>query len=126
MSALGNGAETALILYDGYCALCDASVHFLQSRQRNGALAYASLQSERGQAVLSACGLPAADFDTVILYERGRCYQRSKAALLAMRRLRFPWPLLSALLIIPGFLRDPIYNLIAHNRYRWFGRKPRA
>jgi predicted DCC family thiol-disulfide oxidoreductase YuxK len=116
----------ALILYDGFCALCNASVQFLQARQRSGALEYASQQSARGQAALAAAGLPKADLDTVVLIEGERVFTRSAAGLRALRYLRGPWPLLEVLRFLPGFLRDPVYNFIAHNRYRWFGRAPRA
>ncbi len=114
-----------LVLYDGYCALCNHSVAFLQARQRSGALDYASLQSARGQALLKALGLAGENFDTLVLYENGRATLRSTGALRLLRYLHFPWPLLYALIAIPPFLRDPVYNLIAHNRYRWFGRSPR-
>jgi predicted DCC family thiol-disulfide oxidoreductase YuxK len=114
-----------LILYDGYCALCNRSVSFMQARQRPGTLAYASQQSTRGQRVLAALGIADLASDMVILVEGERVSLRSAAALRAFRYLRFPWPLLSAFLIIPAFLRDPVYNLVAHNRYRWFGRLPR-
>jgi predicted DCC family thiol-disulfide oxidoreductase YuxK len=117
---------TPLILYDGYCALCNASVQFLQARQRNGALTYASQQSARGQAALKAAGLPAADLDTVVLMEGERAFTRSAAGLRALGYLRQPWPLLEVLRILPSFLRDPVYNFVAHNPYRWFGRAPRA
>ena len=112
-----------LILYDGYCALCNRSVHFLEARQRPDSLEFVSQQSERGKAALKDCGLDKRRLDTLVLVENSRCYLRSTAALRAFRYLRFPWPLLFAFSIVPPFLRDPVYNLIAHNRYRWFGRK---
>lgn len=111
-----------LVLYDGYCALCNRSVAFLQARQRPGALEYASLQSERGQRVLTAANLPLDHYDSLVLQEGERIYLRSAAALRLLRYLRFPWPLLSVLKIMPAFLRDPIYRFIAHNRYTWFGK----
>lgn len=111
-----------LVLYDGYCALCNRSVSFLQARQRPGALAYASLQSPRGQQVLAAAGLPLQDYDSVVVQDGERIYLRSAAALHLLRYLRFPWPLLGVLRLVPVFLRDPLYQLIAHNRYKWFGR----
>lgn len=114
-----------LIIYDGYCALCNRSVQFMQARQRTSALQYAAQHSERGKAALSACGLSKAQVDMLVFHEQGRCYLRSTAALRAFRYLRFPWPLLYVLILVPPFLRDPVYNLIAHNRYRWFGRMPR-
>jgi predicted DCC family thiol-disulfide oxidoreductase YuxK len=114
-----------LIIYDGYCALCDRSVAFMQARQRSGTLEYAAQHSERGQRVLSELNAKHLAADMLILVENGRAHLRSTAALRAFRYLRLPWPLLSVFLIVPPFLRDPVYNLIAHNRYRWFGRLPR-
>jgi predicted DCC family thiol-disulfide oxidoreductase YuxK len=102
-----------LILYDGYCVLCNRIVQFMQARQQPGALEYASQQSERGKIALKDCSL-----DTLVLVEDGRSYLRSTAALRASRYLRFPWLLLYVFIIAPPFLRDPVYNLIAHNRYR--------
>ncbi|MEX2144620.1 MAG: DCC1-like thiol-disulfide oxidoreductase family protein [Anaerolineales bacterium] len=115
-----------LVLYDGYCVLCSRSVQFMQARQRPGTLDYASQHSQRGQAALKSCSVPIQNGDMLIFFEKGRCFQRSTAALRALRYLRFPWFLLSALILIPRFLRDPVYNLIANNRYRWFGRLPRG
>ncbi len=111
-----------IVLYDGYCVLCNRSIAFLQKRQRPGAIEYASQQSARGEALLKKFGLPRKKTEMLVLYEDGRSYLRSTAALRALRNLRFPWPLLYGLILIPAFLRDPVYNLVAHNRYRWFGR----
>ncbi|MCW5732883.1 MAG: DUF393 domain-containing protein [Enhydrobacter sp.] len=113
------------ILYDGYCALCNRVVEFLQARQKPGALQYVAQQSPRGPQLRAAAGLADLSTSTVVLLEDGRAYLRSAAALRALRQLRFPWPLLYAFILVPPFLRDPVYNFIAHNRYRWFGRLPR-
>lgn len=107
-----------LVLYDGYCALCSRSVSFLQARQRADALEYAPLQSERGQHVLQTTGLPAQRFDSLVLLEGGHVYLRSTAALRLLHYLRFPWPLLGLLRLVPAFLRDPVYDFIAHNRHK--------
>jgi predicted DCC family thiol-disulfide oxidoreductase YuxK len=115
-----------LIIYDGYCVLCNRSVQFMQARQRPGALEYAAQHSKRGKAALKTCGLSKVQVDMLVFHEQGRCFLRSTAALRAFRFLRLPWPLLYAFILIPPFLRDPVYNLVAHNRYRWFGRMPRG
>jgi len=112
----------ALVLYDGYCVLCNRMVGFLAPRQKRGALEFDSLQSARGQAVLKECGLSITDLDTFVLQEKGRCYIRSRGALRVVRHLRFPWGLLYGLIVVPAFLRDPLYNWVARNRFKWFGR----
>jgi predicted DCC family thiol-disulfide oxidoreductase YuxK len=114
----------ALVLYDGYCALCSRIVNFIGPRQREGALEFAALQSGRGQKVLEECRLSTSELDTFVLYVDGECQVRSTGALRLMGYLRFPWPLLQGLLIVPAFLREPIYNWVAHNRFKWFGRLP--
>jgi predicted DCC family thiol-disulfide oxidoreductase YuxK len=114
-----------IILYDGNCVLCTRSVRFMQAHQHPGALEYATQQSERGKLELKTCGLDKRRLDMLVFVEDGHCYLRSTAALRAFRYLRFPWPLLYVFIFAPKSLRDPVYNLIAHNRYRWFGHMPR-
>lgn len=116
----------ALMLYDGYCVLCNGVVNFVAPRQKPDSLEYASLQSPRGQAILTECGLSTNNLDTFVLYEDGHCYIRSQAALRLTGYIRFPWPLLQVFLLVPAFIRNPVYNWVARNRYRWFGRLPNA
>ena len=112
-----------VVLFDGVCNLCDASVHFIIDRDPASIHAFASLQSPVGQELSRRFELPTSDPGTLILVEGNRHFVRSTAALRIARRLRQPWPLLYGLMIIPRSLRDAIYNLIARNRYRWFGRR---
>lgn len=116
-------ARTCIVLFDGLCNLCNAAVDFILRRDRAGVFRFAALQSEAGRALLARHGLPDLDPGSMVLIEGGRAYQRSTAALRIARRLRFPWPLLAALLVIPVSLRDPVYGWIARNRYRLFGRR---
>jgi predicted DCC family thiol-disulfide oxidoreductase YuxK len=111
----------AILLFDGVCNLCNASVNFIIDRDPRGRIRFASLQSETGQKLLERFELPTSDFDTMVLVEGDRCYRRSTAGLRVARRLRQPWPLLYGLIIVPRPLRDAVYRLVAHNRYRWFG-----
>lgn len=112
-----------VVLFDGVCNLCNGSVNFLLDRDHRETFRFASLQSDAGQRLLAEHGLPADDFDSFVLVEEGRAYTRSTAALRVARRLGFPWRLASLLLVIPAFLRDPFYDLVAKNRYRWFGKE---
>lgn len=116
----------ALVLFDGDCVLCNRAVHFVRPRQRGDTLDYASLQSERGQAILWECGLSTSHLDTFVLYEGGRCHTYSDAVLHLARYMRFPWPLLSTMLLVPNFVRRLLYNWVARNRYDWFGKMPHA
>lgn len=113
-----------VVLFDGVCNLCNASVQFILDRDARGYFRFAALQSEAGAKALRAHGREASsgEPDSVVLIEDGRVYERSDAALRIARRLDGAWPALCVLLVIPRPLRDTAYKLIARNRYRWFGR----
>jgi predicted DCC family thiol-disulfide oxidoreductase YuxK len=113
-----------LMLYDGYCVLCNGVVNFVSPRQKPDALEYSSLQSPRGQAILQKCGLSTTKLDTFVLYDNGRCFTRSSAALRLAGYMRFPWPLAQIFLLVPPFIRNMVYNWVARNRFKWFGRLP--
>jgi len=112
-----------IVLYDGNCNLCAGVVQFSIRRDRRGRLKYAALQSETGRRLLAAHGLESSAGDTFVLIEKGKAYVRSTAALRLARHLGGAWPALSALLAVPRPLRDPLYAVVARNRYRWFGKR---
>jgi predicted DCC family thiol-disulfide oxidoreductase YuxK len=112
-----------IVLFDGVCNLCNGSVHFIVDRDKAARFSFAPLQSPLGQQLCTRFGLPTQHYDSLVLIEHGKIFLRSTSALRIARRLRFPWFLLAAGLILPRFLRDPFYNLIARNRYRWFGKE---
>ncbi|HEB52732.1 MAG TPA: DUF393 domain-containing protein [bacterium] len=110
-----------LVLFDGDCNLCSGAVQFVIRRDPRARFRFASLQSEVGRGVLAragAAGLP----DSIVLVCGDRVLVRSSAALAIARGLRFPWPLLTVFWLVPRPLRDLIYDWIARNRHRWFGR----
>jgi len=111
-----------VVLYDGACGLCDASVRFICRRDRKGTIRYAALQSDVGRALLERYRLPL-DVSTVVLVDRGRAWVRSDAALKLCGLLPFPWPLLGVGWVLPRPLRDAIYRFVARHRVRWFGAK---
>jgi len=113
----------SVILFDGYCNLCSASVVFILKRERGDKLRFASLHSEYAQGLLDKLGIKEEAPDSIILVEGDRYYYRSAAALRIARKLRRLWPLVYAWVIVPRFIRDPIYDWIAKNRYRWFGKR---
>jgi len=112
-----------ILLFDGVCNLCNASVNFVIRRDPAKRFRFASLQSPAGQELLKKFGLETEKFDTVVLVEGNRHYARSDAALEVARRMRGFWKLLYVFKIIPRLIRDPLYNWVARNRYRWFGKK---
>lgn len=113
----------SIILFDGVCTLCAASVRFIVKRDPRGHFAFASLQSEFAAKEITRVAPKTTLPDSIVLVEDGRLHLESTAALRIARRLRFPWPILAIGLVVPRFLRDPIYRFIARRRYRWFGKQ---
>ena len=114
--------QRALILFDGVCNLCNDVVQFIIERDANNYFQFASLQSKSGQSRLPPTSPPPSG-DTLVLIEAEEVFVRSTAALKIARRLRAPWPFIGLFLLVPSPLRDWIYNQIARNRYRWFGKR---
>lgn len=115
--------EPAIILFDGVCQFCNASVNFVLRRDHHDRFRFSPLQSAAGEQLLSAHGLDKGETDSFVLIEGNKAYTRSSAVLRVAGRLGFPWKLLRVFLIVPAFIRDAVYNWIARNRYRWFGKK---
>ncbi len=112
-----------IILFDGVCNLCNAAVQFVVRHDKKKLFVFASLQSEVGKQLLSEHILPGSDLRTFILIEHNKLYSRSSAALKVSKKLSGIWPVLYVFILVPPFIRDAIYNFIAKNRYRWFGKK---
>ena len=111
-----------IILFDGECNFCDSSVQFILRREKGALYTFAALQSKAGQALLKKYRVPLT-IDSLVLLDGNRCFYKSSAALRISKNLKGGWPLLSCLLIVPKPLRDYIYNIVAKNRYKWFGKK---
>ena len=112
-----------IILFDGVCNLCNSSVQFILKRDRMNLFQFASLQGHFGQELLRARQWKQDHFNSFILLEGSIIYTRSTAVLRVCKHLGGIWGFAYAFMIIPKFLRDAIYNLIAKNRYKWFGRR---
>jgi predicted DCC family thiol-disulfide oxidoreductase YuxK len=113
-----------LYIFDGVCVLCSGFVQFWLKRDRDGVMHFASAQSSTGRRMLEALGLPDDFYDrSIVLIEDGRAWFGSTAVLRALRHLPAPWRWLGLLLVVPRAMRDPLYGLVARNRYRWFGRR---
>ncbi|PKL78374.1 MAG: hypothetical protein CVV27_03400 [Candidatus Melainabacteria bacterium HGW-Melainabacteria-1] len=123
--ASGTQAEQrhAILLFDGVCNVCNGAVNFIIDHDPDGYFKFASLQSEAGQDLLKRFKLPTADFNTMVLIEHNSYHIKSDAALRIARRLKGPLSLAYIGVIVPRFVRDKIYDLIASNRYQWFGKR---
>ncbi|MEO1434066.1 MAG: DCC1-like thiol-disulfide oxidoreductase family protein [Bacteroidota bacterium] len=112
-----------LLLFDGVCNLCADSVQFVIERDPKGQVLFASLQSDLGVRVAELAKLKADYLNTVVLVDKGKVYKRSAAAIRVTRYMKAAWPAFQGFLIVPDFIRDAVYELIANNRYKWFGKK---
>lgn len=114
--------QDQIILFDGECHFCDRSVQFILKRDRHGYFKFASLQSELGQKLLKKHQIPT-DTDSFVLVTSKQAYVKSTAALKVVRHLTGLWKILYVFILVPRPLRNFVYDVIAKNRYRWFGRK---
>lgn len=116
--------DKKLILFDGICNLCNASVLYVIKHDKSNIFMFAPLQSKVGEQLIDTYQIDTTKTDSILLYEpqKGISY-RSTAALKIASKLKFPISLLSAFIILPPFLRNWVYNYIAKNRYKWFGKK---
>jgi predicted DCC family thiol-disulfide oxidoreductase YuxK len=112
-----------IILFDGVCNLCSSSVQFVIKHDKKKQFRFASLQSAFGQKTLSENNLSTTDLSSFILLENGKLYTKSTGALRVVKRLGGAWPLLYGFIIVPPFLRNAVYNWVAKNRYKWFGKQ---
>jgi predicted DCC family thiol-disulfide oxidoreductase YuxK len=121
---IGVQAPYAIVLFDGVCGLCNRSIDFLLRHDRHGALRFAPLQSQAGQALLRQHGLNPAEFSSVVVIDGSQVHRRSDAALHALSRLGAFWGAIAIVArVLPRSGRDAIYDWVAKNRYRWFGRQ---
>lgn len=114
-----------IVLFDGACNFCDASVQFIINRDPAAHFYFASLQSEKGIQLKQQFGI-AKDEDSMVLIEQNKAYTKSAAALRIAKKLDGLWHLLFLFILIPRPIRDGIYQYVAQNRYHWFGKKEDA
>lgn len=112
-----------VILFDGVCNLCNGVVQFVIKHDPNHIFRFASLQSEYGKNIMRRFGLPVDELNSFILLENEKIYSRSTAALRIVKKLNGLWPGLYGFIIVPPFIRNAVYNWVARNRYKWFGKK---
>jgi len=115
--------QNPVILFDGVCNLCNGSILFILNRDPSGIFRFAPLQSETGKNLLSKFDLPNDKLDSIILVENNEYYLRSTAALKILRRLGTLWKIVYVFMLVPRPVRDYIYDIVARNRYKWYGKR---
>ena len=111
------------ILFDGVCNLCNGFVVFIIKRDPEAKFKFASLQSEEGERVQEEFNLEPHDIRTMVLVDNDKFYVKSDAALRILKELSGLWSLLYYFIFVPRPIRDFVYDIVARNRYRWFGRQ---
>lgn len=112
-----------VIFFDGVCNLCNASVNFIIARDKKGLFRFSSLQSLHAKDVLPEKFTSGDQPPSLVLFNDGDVLIKSTAALTIARHLSGLWPILYLFMIIPNFIRHAVYDFIAKNRYRWFGKR---
>jgi predicted DCC family thiol-disulfide oxidoreductase YuxK len=115
--------NNAIVLFDGVCNLCNQSVQFIIKRDKNDYFRFAHLQTFQSENTSLKNLKNLSDFNSIILIENEKYYFRSTAALRIARKLSGAWKILYVFIIVPPFIRHFVYDIIARNRYRWFGKK---
>lgn len=116
-------ANGPIILFDAECILCSANAQFVLSQDRKKRFRLASMQGEVGSALYRRFGIDPANPDSIIVVDGEHMLRDSDAVLSIYAGLGWPWKVLSVLRLVPPFIRDPLYLLIARNRYRLFGKR---
>jgi predicted DCC family thiol-disulfide oxidoreductase YuxK len=113
-----------IILFDGVCNLCNSSVQFVIQHDKKDVFRFVALQSDLGQEILKHIGVNPKNIDSIILYEPGVAYYyKSKAALEIAKNLGGFWHFGTIFRIIPTGISNQLYDYIAKNRYKWYGKK---
>lgn len=112
----------SIVLFDGECNVCDASVQFILKHDAQGYFQFASLQSEFGQTLLKQYGISNA-MNSLVLIDQEKAYTQSTAALKIAKNLDGLWKWCYGAILIPPVIRNTAYNILANNRYKWFGKK---
>ncbi len=110
-------------MFDGVCNLCNGAVTYIIKRDKNNLFKFAALQSEIGAQLIAKFNIDTEKVDSIILIDGDKQYEKSSAALHIAKHLSEAYPLLFGFMVLPRFIRDSVYDYIAKNRYKWFGKK---
>jgi predicted DCC family thiol-disulfide oxidoreductase YuxK len=110
----------SIVLFDGECNFCNKTIQFILKHEKKSKLLFCALQSETGKEISSFFNMEGES--SVLLVEHNLMYKKSTAALKIATYLKGGFPLLYFFIIVPLFIRNSIYNYIAKNRYKWFGK----
>lgn len=119
--------DKQLILFDGICNLCNSSIQYVIKHDKKHLFMFAPLQGEIGKLIIEQFNIDTTKTDSILLYSHDKELKtKSSAALHVAKQLGFPINLWSIFLIIPAFIRNWVYDFIAKNRYKWYGKKDKC
>lgn len=118
-----SNSNFSIILFDGVCNFCNSSVNKIIRHDKKNRFKFAPLQSEIGKKLLAKHSIDSAKIDSIILIENNDAFIKSTAILKISKHLGALYPLAYGFFIIPEFIRNIIYDFIARNRYKWWGKK---
>jgi predicted DCC family thiol-disulfide oxidoreductase YuxK len=110
-----------IILFDGTCKLCNNVVRFITKNDSRQIFCFIPLESEKATEYLNRYNKKDVNKGSVLLIQEDKIFTKSRAVLQILRCLDGLWPLFYVFIVVPGFIRDPVYDIIAKYRYRWFG-----
>lgn len=110
-------------MFDGVCNFCNSVLNFLIRQDKKKVFRFVAMQSAKGRQILEQHGFSPDDLQSFVLIDGGKAYRKSTAALRLSRYLPWYWKWAQAFQVLPAFLRDGVYGVIARNRYRWFGKR---
>ena len=116
--------DKKIILFDGVCNLCDATVQFIIKHDKHDVFRFVALQSELGQQIVKYIGVDTSKTDSIILYEPGHAYYyKAEAAIKIAKELGGIYSLMGIFSIFPDWFSNKVYDYVARNRYKWYGKK---
>lgn len=110
-----------VMFFDGECIFCSRALQFFIKIDKDEVIRYTTLQSAEGQLMMDKLNI-SKDMDSVALIDKGQYFTKSDVTFHLMKKMRFPWRVLSILIFIPKFIRDFFYDIVAKNRYKIFGK----
>jgi predicted DCC family thiol-disulfide oxidoreductase YuxK len=115
--------DRPIVIFDGYCVLCSRSAQFVLRHDPRGMFRLLAAQTPLGRALYIHFGLDPVDYQTMILIADGVPAFKSEAGICIAQCLGLPWSLAAIMRVLPRAWRDRLYDLLAHNRFRMFGRR---
>lgn len=123
MKTKATNHDTSIVLFDGICNFCNTSIYFIIKHDHKNYFKFATLQSEKAKALINNFNIAPSTNNSILLIEKDKIYYKSTAALRIAKKLNNGFSLLYVFMIVPAFLRNTVYDYVAKNRYKWFGKR---